>query len=95
VTPFTVESFTTYRDILVYLSNIAVVTTPELWIRHPNQHRFTKKGYKWVHVHGSEHVKSFDLDVVDVANRKDYIVALVHDKTNDEEIPFPLGMKLS
>jgi hypothetical protein len=92
--PFTAESFTTYREILVYLSNMRIVTTPELWIRHPWQHKLTKKGYKWEHVHGLDHVGSFDLDVVDVANRKDYIVALVHEKTKEEETPFPLGMKL-
>jgi hypothetical protein len=70
-----------------------VVLTPELWVRHHMRHDFTKKGYKWEHVHGPERVGPLDLDVVDVANRKDYIVALVHGKTDGEELPVPLGME--
>jgi hypothetical protein len=57
------------------------------------RHDFTKKGYKWEHVHGPERVGPLDLDVGDVANRKDCIVALVHGKTDGEELPVPLGME--
>jgi hypothetical protein len=92
--PFLAESFTTYQEIVHYLSNMNVVSVPELWTKHPKQHRLTEKGYKWELVNGIDPVGSFDLDVVNIANRTDYIVALVHEKTKGEEIPFPLGMKL-
>jgi len=84
---------------MTHVSISEFVITPEVWIRRQNEHTFTTMGYKWKYPRCDQLVeldrsrKPLVLHAVNVAKRRDYIVALVHGVTQAEEIPFALGTK--
>jgi hypothetical protein len=83
-----------------YLTNKGIIDQPELWIRRDSKHDLTPRGRCWEWAKGREKLTSENvrLDVVNVANKGDYIVALVYDVDQDDEdgntgreIPMPIG----
>jgi hypothetical protein len=63
---------------------------PEIWIRTEGGHPWGTKR-SWIFAEGREDIDPIrtKLDVVNVSNRKDYIVVAVNE--GDGEIPVPIG----
>ena len=77
-----------------------IIDQPELWIRSDDTHNLTPRGRRWEWVHGTVEISAEDvrLDVVNVRNMADYIVALVYEGHEDgqdgkqgREIPVPIS----
>jgi hypothetical protein len=66
------------------------IFAPELWVRKEGMHRFGT-GRCWEYVGGTAAIDESKtiIDVVNVANRVDYIVAAVRE--DERDIPVPIG----
>lgn len=86
------KDYTNYFEIVWFLVDKKIVDVPEVWIRREKVHKLTPLGRHWEYAHGRSKIEgdTLQLDVVDVAERNDYIVALVHE--NHQDIPVAIGM---
>ncbi|PVG00630.1 hypothetical protein CPB86DRAFT_782470 [Serendipita vermifera] len=88
------ETYSQYKEIRWYLISEDLVDVSDMWIRHSNAHELTPKGHRWNYLNPKDKIDTtlelLEIDVVDIQQRGEYIVALLHE--NDKEIPIPLDI---